>query len=243
MLPNYLATVWAIKMWEGVAVDIINLSEEQQNRLIDEIGKHSDDLTEEDMEFLKVLSKSKFSDVKINMAGILVNCETPESVNVLLSMVDDEDDLVRVNAIDSLCNCQDVKVMKILMEIAQKDNSELVRRYAILSAVDIADNIEKCDYTAVAHFLKQRAKRESDIGIKLACYRLYLFDDKNYLTQLEMGLLDADYRNRCATVHGLSEIADSKNSEHIRNILIKAREAEKIYTVTDAIDHALSEMQ
>lgn len=224
-------------------MDMLHLSEEQQNRLLDEIEEHGD-FTEEDKKVLKALSKSEFSDVKIHIAELLVNDETPESTAVLLSMAEDGDELVRVNAIDSLCNCQDTEVMKRLMDIAQKDSSDLVRSYAVLSAVDIAKSRNECDNTDIVLFLKQVLKRESDTGIQLACYRgLYLLDDKNYLTQLEMGLLDADYRNRCAAVHILSEIVDGNNFGQIKNILLKARKTEKIYAVTDAIDHVLSDMQ
>lgn len=109
--------------------------------------------------------------------------------------------------------------MKRLHGHAQKDSSDLVRCYAVLSAVDIAKSRNECDNTDIVLFLKQVLKRESDTGIQLACYRgLYLLDDKNYLTQLEMGLLDEDYRNRCAAVHILSEIVDGNNFGQIKNI-------------------------
>ncbi len=224
-------------------MDMLHLSEEQQNRLLDEIEKHGD-LTEADRKVLKVLSKSEFSDIKIGIAQMLVNDETPESTAILLSMIEDEDDLVRINAIDSLCGCQDTNVMKRLMDIAQKDMNHLVREYAILSAVDIAKSREECGNTGIVPFLQQVLKREIDSGIRLACYRgLYLFGDKRYLSQLEQGLLEEDYRNRCAAVHILSEIADDKNVEQIRTILMNARKKEKIHAVADAIDRALSEMQ
>lgn len=73
-------------------------------------------------------------------------------------MNEDEDELVRTEACDSLCCCHDEETYEYLKSKAKKDKSGSVRGYAVISCVDIALEIEKKE--DVNHFLNNLDKTE-----------------------------------------------------------------------------------
>ncbi|URZ15670.1 HEAT repeat domain-containing protein [Clostridium felsineum] len=192
--------------------------------------------------FLEYLSEDDEYEVRVKVAEILVLSNDVEGDNILIKLLKDKEELVRVNACDSLCTSFSKDVIYHLKDKLLKDKSNLVKGYAILSLVDI---FTRQDSNLGEHieFFKQVLKKQETQWVRINIYKaLYMLGDKVYLDMLVQELGNRYYRNRCAVVNILSEIASKGNYRIIEKALAERLKIEKSFAVKGGIEELLSEI-
>lgn len=129
-------------------------------------------------EELRHILRCDESELRIELASALVNdTEEPEAEKILLLLADNENELVRINAVDSLGSFPSDESQEALCK-ALTDDEPLVRAYAALSLADISsDNPEKA-----INALKQRVDCETDSVALIALYNgLYRLGESDCL--------------------------------------------------------------
>lgn len=206
--------------------------------LIDNI-KNSNCFIENDLNILVCLSHDKDDEIRARVAEVIVFSDSLTAEKILIELLKDKAELVRVNACDSLCNSNSIKVLKLLKETILMDKSSLVKGYAALSIADIATRI---NYNAeeLIEFFKSAVKKEKVNWVKINFYKaLYMLGDESYLDILINELNNKFYRNRCAIVNILSEIVTHENLTKIRAALIERLKIEKTFAVSSTIEKVI----
>lgn len=198
--------------------------------------------SEQDILMLIELTRSDEEEIRARVAELLGFGFSDLAETALIKLLDDEDELVRVNACDSLCNSKNIFVYSRLKDIVLQDTSFLVKNYALLSMVDIAINVisikDEC-----SEFLITIIQKDYDELIKISSYRgLYLLGKREYFADLIRELQGEVYQNRCATVNMLEEIINSENREAIRASLVDLRKRETSSAVLSSIDRVLANL-
>jgi len=220
----------------------MNISEEKKFCLLEKIEKQ-EQLSKEDESTLWLLAADEEAIIRCRVAEILVFFPTSFSRKVLIDLSKDENELVRVDACDSLCVFGDKKVVKLLMERLIHDESELVRSYAALSLGSIAYKF-KISVPEIISQLIIRFKVESSEHITTSILRsLYLNDRKDeYLCHLLDRLSNEHYYIRSAVVRSLQETCTDANRQIIVDALVSLLEHEEAYAVTFKIESVLEEI-
>lgn len=168
-------------------------------------------------ESIENLPENKDADVRIDAARALAN-NTFNSVTVdtLCRLAKDEDSLVRIEAVDSLCafSCP---VSFEIMQSALLDPECLVRAYAAYGVAVVGKNIRP-DYAKEILLLAEA--KETEPRTQVGIYEgLYILGQENALDKL-MGLfyLD-DYRLQCAVLNALDEVMNDQNRNSIHGFL------------------------
>jgi|LSQX01.1.fsa_nt_gb HEAT repeat protein len=194
---------------------------------------------ETELEILLSFSQDDNEEVRAKVAELLVLSNSPVAEIILIRLLADKAELVRVNACDSLSNSSTPDIIKILKEIVLKDKSSLVRGYAALSIGDIAVNINY-DIKELEAFFKRVLGKERVNWVKINVYRtLYLLGDKSYLNILINEVNNKYYRSRCVAINILGELTTSENLPFIRTALIERLKIEKTVAVRDKIEKFL----
>lgn len=157
---------------------------------------------------------------RTELAQELVNYPISIAEPVLLQLLQDEDELVRVNTCDSLSISNSLDTRNLLLKIAVSGRY-LSRGYAILSATDITVR-NKFDGWIMRDFLHKRLKQERSTWVRVAIYTaLYQLGEKKYIEDLIALLDNRYYQIRCTVVHSLENIVHAENSDFIQNALRK----------------------
>ncbi|AAK79043.1 HEAT repeat domain-containing protein [Clostridium acetobutylicum] len=83
--------------------------------------------TKDMYKFLDYLSEDEEYEVRVKVSEILVLSNDVEGDNILIKLLKDKEELVRVNACDSLCNSSSNDVIYHLKDRILKDKSSLVK--------------------------------------------------------------------------------------------------------------------
>jgi HEAT repeat protein len=221
-----------------------NLNDKSSIEKLDIIERIEESEYEDDvsLEILTKLSKDQDSEVRSRTAETLVLFDSTESEDILIELLNDEDELVRTNASDSLSISTSVKVISLLKGRILKDESSLVRRYAILSIGDIVNRIGYDKYEII-DFLTNQLEKEEIIGVKLCYYTvLYTLGEEKYLDLLLELINEVDYQDRCGIVSLLSDIISEKNVELIKTTLNNRLQVEDTIAVRSDIEKLLKEL-
>ena len=219
--------------------DYFSMKTDEKLDIIDSIvdAQDEDDIK---LKILKFLSKDKDYEVRIRVAEILVFFNTSESENILLDLLEDNVDLVRVNACDSLCFSKSLQVVELLKNKMIRDKSSLVRGYCALTIVDISNNTNLCK-KSLSEFLINALKMEKVKWVKINIFEaLYILGLEEYLNLLLDELNNRYYRNRCAIVNTLNNIINNDNYSTIIDRLLERKSIEKSYAVKSSIDKLIS---
>lgn len=191
--------------------------------------------TSDDYRFLDYVSNDEDYEVRLKVAEILVKTNDVEAEKILLKLLKDKDELVRVNACDSLCNSASEEVISHLKDRISKDRSSLVKGYAILSLVDIIVRTNK-DLVLSRDFFKNMLRMQKVQWVRINIYKaLYILGDEEYLEKLIEELNNRYYRNRCAVVNILSELIVDSNSKKIERALAERLQKENALAVKNSI--------
>ena len=209
-------------MNKDTAYDALNLIEK----------KNKIDLS--DITLLMRLSNHHDSEIRAYVAELLVMANSHEAENILLALADDEDELVRVNACDSLSSFATIDSYKRLLKCIN-DESLLVEEYAVLSIIDIMNciNIDKKELKHLFLNLIQKG----EISLSAVCYKgLYMLGHEEYLDNIIKLINAENYHDRCTVINVLGDIISDENKSLILSILKRLREAETSVAVNSVID-------
>ena len=203
--------------------------------------ENKEDITQQDLSEIKLLKNDKNSEIRILLAQTFVCLPVDIAEPILLSMIDDEDKLVRVNVCDSLCIGKSHDTIQRLQQKTVKD-SYLVRGYAILSLADIAKNNPVfCD--EILSFLTRAYRMERSGWVKDSYYYAFcLLGKKDYITHLCAELKHRFYQRRCAAANLIGDLIQEgciRNMERVRMVLTECYEQESSGAVRAAIQNAL----
>ena len=163
-----------------------------------------------DENILLQLSQHDDSEIRAYVAKLLVLANGNKFETALINMCNDEDELVRVNACDSLSAFATTDAYKQLVNSALNDSSTLVKNYAILSIVDIMNYIDIDINELKSLFLDNLQKEE--ISILAACFKgLYVLGYKKYLKNIIDLVSTENYQDRCAVINILGDLITDEN--------------------------------
>lgn len=214
-------------------------SNEILNRL--ETIKDKNDYDKSDIIFLEELTKAKDSEIRYEIAEVLSGKNESRINKIFLELLNDEDELVRINATDSAYNCTSNEIIDKLKDISLNDKY-LVRGYAILSIADIARKCERKE--ELQKFIKNRLKVEKSKWVKGAIYSsLYLLNKEKKYFLLLLDLLDAsNYKIRCMVVNSISEVLNKENCLIVKERLESKMRAEKSIAVKSSMINILKKI-
>ena len=201
-------------------------------------------LTYQDILELEFFSSYENPEVRSRVAEILVGAESSKlAERVLLKLCEDSDELVRANACDSLsCFHSKIVVTTLQCIFINKNESDLVRWYALMSILDIVQMMP--DFTCQARVLFEKAIHDSSIPIRGTGYMgLYRLGDNKQLTPLITLLTSPKYQDRCAIIYMLESIVDEKNRNIVIDALKRQRSIEKARAVTLRLDDLIAKLQ
>lgn len=195
-----------------------------------------------DLVILINLSHHDDSEIRAYVAELLALANDVEAERTLITLSNDEDELVRVNACDSLSTFATTNSYEQLLKCILNDQSLLVKKYAILSLIDIMKyvNVDKNELNMLFGNLTQK----DDISISASGFKgLYMMGDKEHLNDIINLLTAEDYRDRCTVINILEDIMENDNQKLIFSALIKLRKTEKSEAVNSIIDKVISEFK
>ena len=193
-----------------------------------------------DLVILINLSHHDDSEIRAYVAELLALGNDVEAERTLITLSNDEDELVRVNACDSLSTFATTNSYEQLLKCILNDQSLLVKKYAILSLIDIMNyvNVDKNKLNMLFGNLTQK----DDISISASGFKgLYMMGDKEHLNDIINLLTAEDYHDRCTVINILEDIMENDNQKLILSALIKLRKTEKSEAVNSIIDKVISE--
>lgn len=191
-----------------------------------------------DLDYLIQYSTCDDSEVRSYIAEILVAFDCEKAEKTLLTMCTDEDELVRINACDSLSVYSSKEVYLKLLDVFKNDMSLLVKNYALLSIIDVMQsiNIDKLEVKILFYDCLEKY----DDQIKVTAYKgLYILYNENCLDEILKMLAHSEYAIRCNVINVLYDIITPFNEEKIISTLIKCKETEKSEAVLAEINEFL----
>ncbi len=172
---------------------------------------------------LEQISHNNNYEIKIEVCNILNDyfiTYFDKYEKILLNLLNDKDELVRIEAIEVLGAIGNVKYAKNLL-ILLKDKSWLVRA----SVFEALGDIKAIEYIQkLKSLLSTINNNEEKVRVYYALYKLS--SKKKYLTLLLDLLNDNNYRVRCSTANLLYYLVNKKNKKRILKNLNKVLKKE-----------------
>ncbi len=194
-----------------------------------------------DAEILYGMAHDFHEDIRFFVTEYLGNVHTSISEQLLLLLMDDPDEQVRVEACDSVCWCDSETVLEKLMEKSICDTF-LVRGYSVLSAADVLMNRNvQIEMHKTIEILKQNLCREKSVWVRM-CYEqaLYRLGNSQSLYKLFSYLSTKRYNYRCCAINLLMDIVSEKNSTVIMQTLENQKKAESNKMLQNKLDDCIS---
>jgi HEAT repeat protein len=222
---------------EIINLDNLNISEKVN--LINDIGLNVDKYLKP-LEILRQLSEDESDEVRWTAAEILFNFKNITAEKILLKLMSDPNEVVRVCACESLSNGQTMKTLLYLKERFIKDKSSLVRGYAAGSIVEVAKRRSNILDLNLVRFLEDRLQIERSSGVKIRIYEaLFNYGEEKYFYLLLNEINNKNYRNRCVVVNIMGDLISDENKTIILPILQKRFVIEKTKAVKSLIENIL----
>lgn len=178
------------------------------------------------------LSKSRDEEVRIELArGLAHDAGNPMAERILCYLSRDKEELVRINAVDSMGSFPSKACAERLKQALQ-DKSALVRAYAALSLADIGSTLGAAE---IRRILRQRLTTEADPIVLAAIYGNLLFLGEDCLRQLHDLFLHGDYHVQCWVLRALDEAVRPENRQAIRRFVDVVRGGEYPTPVSDRL--------
>ena len=154
--------------------------------------KHS--LNKSERQRIAKLSGSNSYDIRYAVSELLAIFPCSESENILLSLLHDDDAMIRASVCDSLSFSRSAQTRDRLTEHL-KDKNKLVRGYAALSIGDIQRHLDDTERTVAV--LQSSYRKERSKWCRLAIARsLLLLGDASYADDLLNAVNDRSYQIR-----------------------------------------------
>ena len=175
-----------------------------------------------DFHIVRQLSNDTDAEVRSQCAETLALIPCEESESILVSLLDDADNLVRANACDSLKFSHSKLIVKKFITIA-----------------DILANISEGQFSGeVVQLFKNNEATEQSDWVKIAIYRsLVMLGENEYFIPFLNMLHSSDYRNRIFVLNIIDDIPNHK--KEILNHLMKQQREEVISHIKQKIQEKL----
>jgi len=175
------------------------------------------------------------SEIKAWIAKALAfDDDNKKAVDFLCELAKDEDEDVRVEAIDSLSAFKTRKSFCILCE-AICDHDDLVRSYAAFGVASVGNSVSARE---AINILQKAEAREQSKRVFVDIYGgLYLLGDPTALDKLFLLFEEDDYLVQCAVLHCLGEMLSKKNQDIISSFLDHLDASQYPFAVADTLLH------
>lgn len=175
------------------------------------------------------MAGSESEEIRADLAKVLAQDDAFElSRELLLRLARDEDDLVRLEAIDSLCGFPGEETEKVFCD-ALNDGDELIRMYAAAGIGEVSAQDGEAILRAA---LKTETSPHARLGMWEGLYRLGFQEGLGRM----MALYETeDYRLQCAVLHGLAGIADRENQAELRAFADRVDSPELSAAIADGV--------
>lgn len=221
----------------------MNMTEKEIDRYLLDLDTSDKALTQKDYANLMELADSPDAFFRSRAACLLAAFDDEKSLETLLRLSHDGNDLVRIEAADSLCIAESAEVLERLLDLAEHDDSPLVRGYAVLSVLDVSRNREEdmdLAHKKVLPLLAPLLKKEKNAWTLGHYYSVfYECGQKAYLQKLMDCLGDEDYRVRSSTTHSLLDLLTPENEAAIREAVAARYETEDSIAVRSGMEKLL----
>lgn len=199
---------------------------------------HKKSLTDSEWQRIEELSDSNSYDIRYNVSELLALLPCSKSESILLSLLHDDDAMIRASVCDSLSFSRSAQTRDKLTEHL-KDKNKLIRGYAALSIGDIQrklDDMEKTVDILQSFYRKERSK-----WCRLAMSRsLLLLGDDSKADDLLDAINNRYYHIRCFTLKLLIDLLEDYgikvDSTAAISILVKRKIIETSLSVNENID-------
>lgn len=162
-------------------------------------------------------ARNKDASIRSDLAKALVfDSESEAALEILCKLAKDTDELVRVEAIDSLSEFIYEKSY-VTMKKALLDSDYLVRKYAALGLAWVGKEL-LCENTkkVLLHYIE----KEKNLHGKVGAYEgLYILGCDEYLDKLIELFGCTDYQIQCSVINALYDIVDEGNVLRIQKWL------------------------
>lgn len=183
------------------------------------------ELSNKDLLLLFFLSFS-FNDFTRNkVAEVLCRKKSIFSEIILLKMTFDPDEIVRINAVDSICIGNRKITMKRLVKLSHSKD-ELVRAYSFLSLIDVLENRNNIkEKNIYFKYIKKRMKKEKNNKVLLmvnsSLYSLGYRKQGMIIYKIIEQELSGKLEDFWLIMNIIDEIADKSNGIYLLNIINK----------------------
>lgn len=222
-------------------IELENLNIQEKVNLLKSIEQNDKNEFDNSFDLLKILSDDTDDEVRWTVAEILFNYDDIDAEKILMKLLADPNEVVRVCACESLSNGQTRESFILLRERFIKDKNSLVRGYAAGSMVEIAKRDSSIPDRKLIPFLEKRLKSEKNQGVKIRIYEaLFNFGEEQYLNLLLNEINNRDYRNRGVIVNIIKNVISDINKNELLAILKKRLLIEKTIAVRSLIEGILN---
>lgn len=188
---------------------------------------------------IQLLSVDTDNEIRKQTAELLGFHHCKKSEDILVSMLNDVDFLVRTEACDSLYFSINEQIPKILLELYVNESYDLVKGYALLTSGDILANIgKKFDNNSLRTILL--SLENVNDWVKIAIYRTLIKTGyKKYQKELIDKIESPDYRNKIFAISMIYDIIFDMDKNNIQILY------EKLKTLKDkeSVESVLASVQ
>ncbi|QKG85332.1 HEAT repeat domain-containing protein [Kroppenstedtia pulmonis] len=156
---------------------------------------------------------------------------------VVIACLDDPEELVRINAIETLESLSYKPAVKKLTNLLMTDKEELVRSYAAAVIGTLGGEHQK---SLMKKRLDVEKSEQVRLGIMLGLCHL---GEVEYLERILDFLYSPNYQVRCATINSLPGIIDERDVGFVLNQLMSLARTEETVAVLSSIDYAVNEIR
>lgn len=197
-------------------------------------------LSDGELNYIYALSQSDDDEIRSQVAALLIRSNKDKSREALLKMCNDNDELVRANACESLCIFYDDEVISSLKEKIVNDTSSIVKSYAVLSLGDIALHLDRERKEDITKFLLCLVDESSNKSVQISAYRgLYLLGNKKYIDDLLEALNSTEYTDRHHAIRSLCEVINQDNRKDILRSFRERKDCETVLSVLTLLNKVI----
>lgn len=206
-----------------------------------------DEYTDKHLEQILLHLKDNDAYIRELVAQLLINFDyNEEAKKALIELACDKDEMVRVEAYDSLSEFEYKEIEEVLKIAMYEESDELARAYAIMSWAEVAKNLndEYEGHLLIVNELLNNDNIKKSEHCVLECeYARYLFGKEDELENIFTFFNSKDYHIRYATINTLRDIVDKNNRSLIINKIKECIPIEKVRSVRIGMMQFLSDLE
>lgn len=214
------------------------MTTDEKIRLVDSFDDIAE-LTSEHFDILKKFSKDEDAFLRSRCAALLINFVDDESMEILLRLCDDEDELVRTESYDSLSVFYDKKVEEKLFSKIGSETSEPAYGYALISWADVTSRLHESFEEQINFVHKELDENDGTDPAILDCYYALTVFGEDHVPDIIGYLKNDDINTGCVAVNLLKELMNDENKDMIVKSVLDLSETETVGSVKSAIQRIL----